>query len=141
MKIGQWYDLERPRDCPADGRARLRPSRVGLDRQGAAPRTDKKRLRRCRRRRARRASATRGEGEQKKPKRIEKWSREGSIAAAKKKSRAYGALFFLGTAGFVHSIFAAPVLVTLGVAGAVAAVGARAIFKAYEPAPEQPKKK
>jgi predicted SprT family Zn-dependent metalloprotease len=83
----------------------------------------------------------RGGEAQKKPKRIEKWSRAGSVEAATKKSRAYGALFFLGTAGFVHSIFAAPVLVTLGVAGVVAAVGARAIFKAYEPQPEQPTKK
>lgn len=84
----------------------------------------------------------RGEdGEKKKPKRIEKWSRDGSVAEAKKKAWAYGGLFFLGTAGFVHSIFAAPVVVTLGVAAAVAGVGGRAIFKAYEPAPEQPKKK
>jgi hypothetical protein len=77
----------------------------------------------------------------KKAKRIEKWSREGSVEGAKKKAWAYGALFFLGTAGFVHSIFAAPVIVTLGVATVLASVGGRAIFKAYEPVPETPKKK
>ena len=77
----------------------------------------------------------------KKAQRIEKWSREGSVDVAKKKAWAYGALFFLGSAGFVHSIFAAPVVVTIGVAAVLASVGGRAIFKAYEPVPEQPKKK
>lgn len=85
----------------------------------------------------------RGEDPEKKKKaqRIEKWSREGSVEGAKKKAWAYGALFFLGTAGFVHSIFAAPVVVTIGVAAVLASVGGRAIFKAYEPVLAQPKKK
>ena len=92
-----------------------------------------------------RAAAVEQRGEdpdkKKKAKRIEKWSREGSVEGAKKKAWAYGALFFLGTAGFVHSIFAAHVAVTLGVALVLASVGGRAIFKAYEPVPEQPKKR
>lgn len=77
----------------------------------------------------------------KKAKRIEKWSREGTVEGAKKKAWAYGALFFLGTAGFAHSVFAAPVVVTVGVAAVLATIGGRAIFKAYEPVPEQPKKR
>lgn len=84
----------------------------------------------------------RGEAaEQAKNKRLEKWSKGGSVEGAKKKAYAYGALFFVGTAGLVNSVFAAPVAVSLGVGAAVAAVGARAIFKAYEPTPEEPRKK
>lgn len=84
----------------------------------------------------------RGEGAEKtKDKRLQQWSKGGSVEGAKKKAYAYGALFFAGTAGLVNSVFAAPVAVSLGVGAAVAAVGARAIFKAYEPTPEPPKKR
>lgn len=84
----------------------------------------------------------RGEAaEAKKDRRLQAWSKGGSVEGAKKKAWGYGALFFAGTAGLVNSVFAAPVVVSLGVGVAVAAVGARAIFKAYEPTPEPPKKR
>lgn len=88
--------------------------------------------------------AQRGEHDEerkKKDKRLQQWSKQGSADAAKKKAWAYSALFFAGTAGFVHSFFAPALLVSLGVGAAVAALGGRAIFMAYEPTPEPAKKK
>lgn len=66
---------------------------------------------------------------------------QGSVEAAKTKAYAYGALFLVGTAGFVNAIFAPALAVSLGVGAAAALLGGRAIFKAYEPVPETPKKR
>ncbi|MCO5166963.1 MAG: zinc-ribbon domain-containing protein [Planctomycetes bacterium] len=81
------------------------------------------------------------EERKKKDKRLQTWSKQGSVDAAKKKAWAYSALFFAGTAGFVHSFFAPALVVSLGVGALVAAAGGRAIFAAYEPTPEPPRKK
>lgn len=81
------------------------------------------------------------EEKKQKQKRIEKWSKEGTVEGARKKAYAYGALFFAGTAGFVHTFFAPMLVVSLGVGAVIAVLGGKAIFKAYEPVPETPKKR
>jgi len=83
------------------------------------------------------------EGEKKKKKKkkgLDDWSSQGTKEGAQRKAIAYGLLFFVGIAGFVQSIFAPGWLVTIAVAGAAAGLGARSVYKTYEPAP-QPKKK
>lgn len=76
----------------------------------------------------------------KKGKPLETWSTQGSEKAARLKGAGYGALFFVGIAGFVNTIFAPGLAVTIGVALAVAAVGGHLTYKAHLPTPE-PKKK
>ena len=93
-----------------------------------------------------RAAAVEQRGEnadegKKQKKKLEKWSKEGSVEGAKKKAYAYSVLFFAGTAGFVHTFFAPMLVVSLGVGAVIAVLGGKAIFKAYEPVPEEPKKK
>lgn len=82
------------------------------------------------------------EGTKKKAKKLEKWSKDGlTVEGAKRKAYAYGLLFFAGTAGFVNAFFDPMLAVSLGVGAVVAVLGGRAIFKAYEPVPEEPKKR
>lgn len=69
-----------------------------------------------------------------------KWARQGSVEDARKKAYALGALIGIGSAGFIHSFFAPHVALTLLAAVAMYFVGHTATFKAYEPAPESPKK-
>ncbi len=82
-------------------------------------------------------------GEQQKKKKgkpLETWSSQGSEKAARLKGAGYGVLFFVGIAGFVHTIFAPGLAVTIGVSLAIAAVGGHVTYKAHLPTPE-PKKK
>lgn len=87
------------------------------------------------------ADASSGEKpKKKKGKPLETWSTQGSEKAARVKGAGYGALFFVGIACFVHTIFAPSLAVTIPVALVVAAVGGHVTYKAHLPTPE-PKKK
>lgn len=72
---------------------------------------------------------------------LERWARGTSAGEAKAKAFKFGALFFVGTCGFVHSFFGPAAWITGGVALAVAGLGGRAIFNAeytpYEPEEEE----
>lgn len=84
-----------------------------------------------------------GEGEKKKKQKtqLSTWSTQGTPEQARRAAVAYGALFFAGVAGFVHSIFAPAPWVTLLAAGAVAALGGRSIYVSSLGRPEPVKKK
>lgn len=58
------------------------------------------------------------------------WARRKDEGRASKKAWALSALFFFGTAGFVHTFFAPAALITVGVAGAVAYFGGKAAYNA-----------
>ena len=79
------------------------------------------------------AAAPAGEGEKKKKKELDTWVRQGSSTAANARAAAYGALFFVGIACFVHSLFAPHPVVTGLIAAAVAGLGAWQIHKGYKP--------
>lgn len=53
-------------------------------------------------------------------------------AELRARAAAYGALFLVGTTGFVHTLFGAGPLVALVIGLAVAAVGAHAVTRAHE---------
>lgn len=85
-----------------------------------------------------------GGGEKKKKKQkaqLSSWSTQGTPEQARRSALAYGALFFAGVAGFVHSIFGPAIWITLLVAAVVAAIGGRSIYAASLARPEPAKKR
>lgn len=68
------------------------------------------------------------------------WSKQPTPEQAKRKGMAYGALFFVGIAGFVHNVIGPALPVTLLASAVAAAVGAHAVYKAHLPSPEPVKK-
>lgn len=80
------------------------------------------------------------DGDKKKKKKLETWATQGTVEDARRKSYAYGVLFFFGIAGLLN-VLGVGIAINLVVAALVAFGGSKLVFKAYEPVPQPIKAK